>query len=63
LSGFVLCCEIFPADQRTFAGIIVQVFWAIAMMLQAGMAYAIRDWRMFQLAISLPMVVTIAGFW
>ncbi|XP_064619913.1 organic cation transporter protein-like [Lineus longissimus] len=63
LSGFVLCCEIFPADQRTFAGIIVQTFWAVAMMIQAGIGYAVRDWRMFQLAISLPMVVTVVGFW
>jgi OCT family organic cation transporter-like MFS transporter 4/5 len=59
----VLCCEIFAANQRTFAGIMVQVFWGIAMLIQAGIAYALRDWRDFQLAITLPMIITLGGWW
>ncbi|XP_064619912.1 organic cation transporter protein-like [Lineus longissimus] len=63
LSGFVLCVEIFAANQRTFAGIIVQVFWGGSMVIQAGIAYALRDWRDFQLAITLPMIITLGGWW
>ncbi|XP_074650760.1 organic cation transporter protein-like [Tubulanus polymorphus] len=63
LAAFVQGCEIFAADQRTFAGLGVNIVWAIAMMVLAGLAYALRNWRYFQLAITLPGIWSIAGIW
>lgn len=63
LTGFIMTCELFPANMRTLAGMCVQVFWAIGMCLLALLAYLIRHWRYLQLAITLPATVTIAFFW
>lgn len=63
LTGFVMACELFAAKYRTFAGIIIEVFWATAWCMMPVMAYIIRDWRYFQLAISLFGLLTIPLFW
>ena len=63
LVGFVIACELFPAEQRTFAGMFIQNFWAVGMCLMALFAWLARDWVHFQLIISLPWIVTIAFYW
>ncbi|KAK2177215.1 hypothetical protein NP493_613g03003 [Ridgeia piscesae] len=63
LTGFIMTCELFPANMRTLAGMSLQVFWAIGMCLLALLAYFIRHWRYLQLAITLPAVATVAFFW
>lgn len=63
LTGFIMTCELFPANMRTMAGMCVQVFWAIGMCLLALLAYLIHHWRYLQLAITLPATATIAFFW
>ena len=63
LTGIVLACELFPAEQRTFAGIALQFFWSIAWFLLALFAYLIRDWRKLQIALSLPYLCTISYVW
>ena len=63
LTGIVLACELFPAEQRTFAGIALQFFWSIAWFLLALFAYLIRDWRKLQIALSLPCLFTLSYVW
>ncbi len=63
LTGFVMACELFPADMRTFAGMAIELFWATAMCVLALVAYLIRNWHYFQLFISIPGAVTIVLFW
>ena len=63
LVGFVLTCELFPADQRTIAGLIMQCFWAFGMFALALMAYLIRTWRYLMVALSLPGLLCIPLFW
>jgi len=63
LVGIVLACELFPAVYRTFAGVVINLFWAAAWMFLAVLAYLIRDWRHLQLAITLPGVLTLPLIW
>jgi len=63
LTGFVMACELFPAENRTFAGMALEDFWATGMCLLAGFAYVIRDWHYLQLLISLPGILCIALIW
>jgi len=63
LTGFVMACELFPAENRTFAGMALENCWATGMCLLSLFAYLIRDWRYLQLVLSTPAVLTIAFFW
>lgn len=63
LPGFVMSCELFPADQRTIAGLIMQCFWALGMFALALMAYLTQHWRHLMLCISLPGFLAIPLFW
>lgn len=63
LTGFVMACELFAAKYRTFAGIIIELFWAVAWCLMPLMAYLFKNWRYFQLTISLVGLLTIPLFW
>jgi OCT family organic cation transporter-like MFS transporter 4/5 len=63
LTGFVMACELFPAQYRTFAGMAIENFWATGMCLLALWAYLIRHWRYLQLFISLLGLFAIPLFW
>jgi len=58
-----MSCELFASKYRTFAGIIIQVFWGVATCLLALLAYLIRNWVYLQLFISLSGLFTIPLFW
>jgi OCT family organic cation transporter-like MFS transporter 4/5 len=56
-------CELFSSKMRTFAGLFLQLYWAVGMMIMAAIAYFLRDWRMLQLALSVPGLLVVGGFW
>ena len=55
--------EMFLPAYRGVAGAMLEVFWGIAVMLVAPIAYLLQNWRYIQLAISLPSVLAIAYIW
>ena len=61
--GFVIACELFAAKYRTFAGIIIGNYWAVAMCLFALLAYLVNNWVHLQLIISLFGLLTIPLYW
>jgi len=62
-TSFVMACELFAARYRTFAGIIMQKFWAVAMCIHALLAYLVHNWVHLQLIISLAGLLTIPLYW
>ena len=61
--SFVMVCELFAAKYRTFAGTIIQNFWAVAMCVYALLAYLVQNWVHLQLIISLVGLLTIPLYW
>ncbi|XP_033217873.1 organic cation transporter protein-like isoform X2 [Belonocnema kinseyi] len=62
-STFILALELFPSKFRTIVGLIMQIAWAVGLALLAGLSYSIPDWRILQLAISVPTAVTVLYIW
>ncbi|XP_064644038.1 organic cation transporter protein-like [Lineus longissimus] len=63
LSSYVLVTEIFPVAQRSFG---TNLIWIVGLLGQLSMtllAYYIKDWRYFQMAMNAPLIANIAGFW
>ena len=61
--SYILMVELFPTEQRTFAGNVVEFFWVIGYMSMALIGYLIRNWRHMLVAITAPLVLTIGFYW
>ena len=59
----VAVMELFPTDQRTFAGTFVEFAWTLGLVTLTPIAYFIRDWRSLVLALGLPHIITIVFYW
>ncbi|XP_022095073.1 uncharacterized protein LOC110981647 [Acanthaster planci] len=59
---FVMIMEMFPAPCRTLAGSLNALFWGLGSAALAPIAYALRQWRHLQLAISVPCLLA-APLW
>jgi len=62
-STYILSLELFPARSRTLVALIMQVFWSIGLVLLAVLSYVIPDWRILQLAVSVPTAITVLYIW
>ena len=63
LVTFTLGTELVGPSYRLFAGFLVQSFYSIGYMTLAGVAYALRDWRYIELAITLPVILFVPYIW
>ena len=62
-STYILSLELFPAKARTFVALVMQIAWAIGLILLAALSYVIPDWRILQLAVSVPTAITVLYIW
>ncbi|XP_029444244.1 solute carrier family 22 member 13-like isoform X1 [Rhinatrema bivittatum] len=63
INNLVLVTEWVGVAQRAHATIISHIFFAIGLMVLAGLAYAIRSWRLLQLVGSLPVALVFFYIW
>ena len=52
--------ELVGPAQRTIAGIVIELFWAVGLFIILVLAYLIRDWHYLQIAVScfnIPFVL------
>lgn len=61
--GFVLCTEIIGVESRMSPGVFYQGWFAVGYMVDALVAYFVRDYRSLELVISLYPVIFIAYYW
>ena len=59
----VMSYELFAAKYRTFAGTIIENFWAMAICFLALLAYLVQNWVHLQLIISLLGLLSIPLYW
>ncbi|XP_011867686.1 PREDICTED: organic cation transporter protein-like isoform X2 [Vollenhovia emeryi] len=63
ISTYILSLELFPARSRTLVALIMQISWSIGLVLLAVLSYVIPDWRILQLAVSVPTAITVLYIW
>ncbi|CAL1536183.1 unnamed protein product [Lymnaea stagnalis] len=63
ISAYTLIMELYVAKHRPFAGAVTECFFGSSIMLLAGLAFALRDWRHLQILISLFGVLAVFYPW
>ncbi|XP_033230040.1 organic cation transporter protein-like [Belonocnema kinseyi] len=63
LVAYVIALEMVGPKKRLIAGVGVQLFFTIGYIMTAGFAYFIRDWRMLQIALTLPNILFLVYWW
>ncbi|XP_044594545.1 organic cation transporter protein-like isoform X1 [Cotesia glomerata] len=62
-STYILALELFPTKYRTLVSTVMSIAWAFGLLLLTAFGYFIRDWRILQLAISVPTAITVLYIW
>uniref|UniRef100_A0ABD2WW67 Major facilitator superfamily (MFS) profile domain-containing protein n=1 Tax=Trichogramma kaykai TaxID=54128 RepID=A0ABD2WW67_9HYME len=60
---FCAALELMGPKYRTFAGMVICIFFATAMTLLALLSYLLRHWYSLSLAISVPFVLLFSYYW
>lgn len=55
--------EMVGPSKRMWAGIVVEYFFALGMIILAGVGYMLRDWRHINMAVTFPNLVFLSYFW
>ncbi|XP_032876319.1 solute carrier family 22 member 13-like [Amblyraja radiata] len=63
MNTIVLGTEWTGPAQRSFASVLTQCTFSAGQMLLAGLAYAIRDWRVLHLTTACPMLLFLSYIW
>lgn len=63
ISTYTLLLELFPVRMKLLVGMTTQFALAIGLALLAGLSYAVADWRVLQLATSVPTAITVLYIW
>ncbi|XP_076078144.1 organic cation transporter protein-like isoform X2 [Mytilus galloprovincialis] len=63
MTAFVLGMEIVGPSKRVWAGVVIEYFFAIGLVVLAGIAYAIREWKYIEIAVSVPSVFFLLYWW
>lgn len=63
MKSFILVgMELVGPSKRMWAGIVVEYFFAIGLLVLAGVAYGLRDWRYIEMAVAFPNVLYLLYF-
>ncbi|XP_063419083.1 solute carrier family 22 member 3-like [Mytilus trossulus] len=60
---YVMVMELFLPQYRGTAGAVLECFWGVTVIMMAGIAYLLQDWRNIQLAISVPSALALTYIW
>lgn len=63
LVAYVIAMEMVGPDYRLIAGVVCMMFFSVGYMLTAAFAFFIHDWRMLQIALTLPGILFLCYWW
>ena len=61
--SLIMAIELFPTEQRTFAGNAIEIAWVLGVITLAPVAYLIRDWRKLVFVTGIPGIISILVVW
>nr|KAG5711037.1 hypothetical protein BaRGS_013771 [Batillaria attramentaria] len=62
-NAFVIGMELVGPSKRVWAGIVMEIFWSMGMILLAPVAFLLRDWQHLQLATSILPFGFLSYYW
>ncbi|XP_042886771.1 organic cation transporter protein-like [Penaeus japonicus] len=62
-AGYSLSMETCEPRHRSIVGILIFLPWSLCIIALGGYGYALRDWRWFAFAVSLPMLLFLPALW
>ncbi|XP_074660534.1 organic cation transporter-like protein [Tubulanus polymorphus] len=63
LCGYVLACEWYPTDQRSFPNAFHMVSWSVGMLVTGVCGYFFDHWKYMQIIGGLTFCIPIVGIW
>ncbi|XP_060068370.1 organic cation transporter protein-like [Ylistrum balloti] len=63
MTAFVIGMELVGPSKRVYAGIIVDFFFAIGMVVLGGIGYAFREWKYIEITCSAPIALFLFYWW
>uniref|UniRef100_A0A069DW20 Putative synaptic vesicle transporter svop n=1 Tax=Panstrongylus megistus TaxID=65343 RepID=A0A069DW20_9HEMI len=63
LVAYVIAMELVGPKRRMFTGVAFQLFFTAGFLVTAGAAYLIRNWRLLQIALTLPGIAFFSYWW
>ncbi|XP_055889980.1 organic cation transporter protein-like isoform X3 [Biomphalaria glabrata] len=60
MTSFIIGVELVGPTKRKFAGIVVNFFWCLGLILMTGVSYGIRTWNHLQIALSCPTILLLS---
>lgn len=62
-SAFVIGMELVGPSKRVYTGVIINFFFAGGLLALGGVAWAVRDWRYLDLAVTSPVLFYLSYWW
>lgn len=63
MSAFVLGMEIVGPSKRLWAGIVIEYFFALGLVLLCLMGYLVREWKYNEIVLSVPSAIILVYWW
>ncbi|XP_062581641.1 organic cation transporter protein-like [Saccostrea cucullata] len=63
MSAFVLGVEIVGPSKRLWAGVVIEYFFALGLVILCLIGYLIRDWKYNEIAVSVPAALLLSYWW
>ncbi|KAK3098565.1 hypothetical protein FSP39_020715 [Pinctada imbricata] len=63
MTGFVLGMELTGPSKRVWAGVVIEYFFAIGLVVLAGLGYFIRHWKYIEIACAAPTAFFLLYWW
>lgn len=55
--------ELVGPSKRLWAGIVVEYFFALGLVILAGVGYLLRDWKNIEIAVSFVNILYLSYYW
>ncbi|KAJ8315874.1 hypothetical protein KUTeg_008024 [Tegillarca granosa] len=63
MTGFVIGMELVGPSKRVITGVVIEYFWAVGVIILAGIGYWLKDWFYIEIVCSVPTIIPESARW